>query len=196
LSAIFTEIRTSGTPPRFTNEFLRTTLGFTSSADRATVKILRQLGFIDSNGVPSDRYNAYKENARALADGLRDGWSELFLSNRTIYTKTIAEISRKVASITGANEDISKRMAATFKSLCELADWGESSRGETGAVPSADDEVATTGPGVSADGQRPLAPNTPQGSFELHHDIHLHLPTTSDTAVYRAIFQAIKTELL
>jgi hypothetical protein len=33
-------------------------------------------------------------------------------------------------------------------------------------------------------------------AFRLHHDIHIHLPPTSDVAVYRAIFQAMKSELV
>lgn len=49
--SILEKIQGAGTPPKVTGEFLKT-LGFTSSQDRAFPRILKQLGFVDSNGAP------------------------------------------------------------------------------------------------------------------------------------------------
>jgi uncharacterized protein DUF5343 len=80
LSDIFTSIGTAGTPPKFNNEFLKSTLGFTSSNDRSIIPILRTLGFISPGGEPTQRYNDFKghDGGRALAAGLREGWAQLF----------------------------------------------------------------------------------------------------------------------
>lgn len=54
--------------------------------------------------------------------------------------------------------------------------------GETALVPDQESQGRNGGAGA--------------GLFELHHDVHIHLPATNDVSVYRAIFQAIKAELM
>ncbi|CAM4297034.1 hypothetical protein MB901379_03190 [Mycobacterium basiliense] len=193
IPAIFKEIHTSGTPPKFTAEFLKT-LGFSSSNDRAMIKILRQLGFIDANSVPTERYNDYKghNGSRALAAGLRQGWSELFLSNRDIYKLPVSDIIRRVAPITGTNESISARIANTFQKLCSIADWTEEPQAET---PRQTEDLGT-GDVVQKHDQGDTGETHLSGQLRLHHDIHVHLPPVSDPAVHRAIFHALKSELL
>jgi hypothetical protein len=80
-------------------------------------------------------------------------------------------------------------VSATFAKLCEIADWSGSEptkqdepKDEDGAGSKA--QQVDAGPGLSTG-----------GALQLHRDIHVHLPATSDAAVYRAIFQAIKSEL-
>ena len=60
LPDIFAAIKAAGTPPKFNNEFLKSTLGFTSSNDRSVIAILRKLGFIGSSGEPTQRCNNFK----------------------------------------------------------------------------------------------------------------------------------------
>jgi len=55
--AILEKIKSAATPPRFTHEFLKSNLGFSSSNDRTIIKVLKQLGFLDSNSVPTALYN-------------------------------------------------------------------------------------------------------------------------------------------
>src|SRR3954471_10976203 len=59
LPDIFKSIAGAGTPPKFNNECLTTTLGYTSSNDRAIIPILRKLGFISAGGEPTQRYNDF-----------------------------------------------------------------------------------------------------------------------------------------
>lgn len=195
LPEIFARIKTAGTPPKFHNEFLKSTLGFTSSNDRAVISILRKLGFIDSNGQPTQRYNDYKghEGGRAVAKGLREGWPGLFMADQRIYTKNTEEISKRVVTLTGANEKMSNRIASTFVKLCEIADWTPEAQPEQSSV---NDTPEAEGKGDDLPPQSPATVLSPQSALNLHHDIHIHLPTTSDAAVYRAVFQAIKSELL
>lgn len=192
---ILAAARSAGTPPKFNNEFLKTALGFSSSNDRAIIKILKTLGFISASGEPTQRYRDFKgpHSGKAVAEGLREGWSELFLSNQQIYNQPVNNIARRVSSITGANDQISQRTANTFKKLCSLADWDDTSLETTQS-----DEIA---PETNDENPAPTSrfaeqqPAT-QGLLRLHHDVHIHLPATSDAAVYRAVFQALKAELL
>ncbi len=63
VAAILEKVRGAGTPPKFTGEFVKTTLGFTASQDRSFPRMLKQLRFISNDGVPLARYNEFKASS-------------------------------------------------------------------------------------------------------------------------------------
>ncbi len=185
LKPIMDRIKGAGTPPKFTLEFLKS-LGYTSSTDRPVIGVLKGLSFLTADGVPTDRYNAFRDSARsgaAMAAGLRDGWSAVFLADQSANQRTPAQLTELFKSVSGKGEAVSKKMATTFKSLCELADWSQSN--DTPTPPTVE---------VSAPDEK-QANDRPAG-LALHHDVHVHLPATSDVSVYTAIFRALRAELL
>lgn len=192
LPAIFTKIRNAGSPPRFTIEFLKS-LGFPSSTDRSVIGLLKALGFLTSDGTPTERYNAYRDSNRSgktMAVALRDGWSAVFLVEQRAYEKSPAQLIEIFKSITGKGEAVAKKMASTFKALCGMADWSES-------IETPMEDVSN--PPQKENGQvvETSLPAPKNGSqMTLHHDVHVHLPATSDVSVYTAIFRALKVELL
>jgi hypothetical protein len=60
LAKFLDAIRTAGVPKRVTFEFLKT-LGFTSSNDRPIIGVLKSIGFLDQNGVPTESYKAFRD---------------------------------------------------------------------------------------------------------------------------------------
>jgi hypothetical protein len=198
VSKILDKIRAAATPARFTHDFLKSNLGFSSSNDRAVIKVLRQLDFLSDDGTPKDRYNQFRgqQSGQALAEGLRAGWAPLFLSDEHVYERSNAELIDIVKNVTGSGDAVATKIARTFKALAERADWKASGAGvdPTESATSDDTSLGATGdavPTVAAPITAPLA-----RSFQLHHDIHIHLPPTSDVGVYRAIFKAMKSELM
>jgi len=190
LPDIFGRIKEAGAPTKFTHEFLKSNLGFTSSNDRAVVKLLRHLGFLSGDGVPTDRYHEFRGQVgeRAIAEGLRDGWPDVFLSDQKAHERTPKDLADIFKKLTGQSDPVAKKMATTFKALTKMADWSEAK------VQSPKAEGQTE----REDEKKALKP---RGGVEmrelvLNQDIHLHLPSTSDVSVYRAIFQALKEELL
>lgn len=185
LPSILGKIRAAGTPPKFTLDFLRQNLGYGSSTDRAVIPVLKSLGFLGADGTPTARYNEYRDESRsgrAIATGLREGWADIFLSDQKAHERSSSELVELFKSVSGANEGVAQKMATTFKALTAAADWtAESGVTQTGALDQTEDLNKGTGisPGVT-----------------LHHDIHLHLPPTSDVSVYTAIFRALRSELL
>lgn len=185
---IFDRIREAGTPPKFTHEFLVASLGFTSSQDRGMIKVLKQLGFLASDATPTARYNEYRSAVggdKALAKGLKEGWAPIFLSDQKAHERSSAQLTETFKSVTGSGEAVAAKMASTFKAIAGKADFSGGAETveqvvESGATPDA------TG-GSSEDARRRI---------NLHQDVHVHLPPTSDVAVYRAIFQALRDELL
>jgi hypothetical protein len=77
LPQMFEAIQRAQVPPRFTHDFLRT-LGFKSTNDRSFINVLKGLGFLDANSVPTQAYRDYRDKKAAggvLAKQLRQGLS-------------------------------------------------------------------------------------------------------------------------
>ena len=190
IPAIFAKIRSAGTPPKFTHDFLSATLGFKGSGDRGVIKLLRSMGFLTSDGTPTSRYNDYRSNlegGRAVADGLREAYPGVFLADTGAHERSTTELTEIFKRVSGKGEASALKMASTFKALAALGEW--TSR-----------EIAPTPPAVTAAGGE-AAPERParsasKSTLSLHHDVHIHLPSTSDVSVYTAIFRALKDELL
>jgi hypothetical protein len=183
LPAMLEKIKTAGAPPKFTHEFLKTNLGFSSSSDRTIVGVLKKLGFLTADGTPTARYNEFRDttkSGRAMAVGLREGWAEIFLSDQLAYTRSTGELTGIFKSVTGKAQSVASKMAATFKTLASVGDW------KAAGDPASEEKESA-----------PLEPEEgAKGTLNLHHDIHIHLPATSDVATYTAIFRALREELL
>lgn len=185
LSSILEKMKAAGTPPKFSYEFLKN-LGFTSSNDRSVIKVLKALGFLTADGTPTERYNEFRNAARsrsALDAGLREGWADVFLADQSAGERSSNELIELFKNVTGKGEAVSQKLATTFKTLADAADLTAAAE----MTPATADEPA----GDEAD---PAASQT--SAVLLHHDVHIHLPPSSDVAVYTAIFRALRQELL
>jgi hypothetical protein len=83
-------------------------------------------------------------------------------------------------------------MASTFKALVDAADW--SATPPTPSVKETEVADEKSKPVVIAADERRVDRIT--SGISLNHDIHVHLPPTSDVAVYKAIFRALREELI
>jgi hypothetical protein len=190
--AILDRIRGAGTPPKFNREFLSSSLGFTASQDRGMIKVLKQAGFLTADSTPTPRYNEFKSSStggQALAQGLREGWAPIFLADQRANERTTAQLVDLFKSVTGQGDSVTQKMASTFKALASKADWSTPL-----LEPAAEDGSLGRG---KPNGQEAVLEAQPVSSgINLHQDFHIHLPPTSDVSVYRAIFRALREELL
>ena len=76
---LLAKVRTTGPPAKFTQAHLKT-LGFTSSNDTSLIGVLKFIGFIDSNGIPTPVWNEYRgaKYKQVLASAIRTGYADLF----------------------------------------------------------------------------------------------------------------------
>ena len=110
------------------------------------------------------------------------------------------EVKNKLKTLTqGAKGDrVIESMAKTFKTLCDYAEWSDIS------VISQDDKAVKSCGNITSeiDGtgeQKLLSDNGEKkqsSQFGLHYNIQIHLPETTNMAVYDAIFQSIKKHLM
>jgi hypothetical protein len=179
-------------PERFTYEFLKQ-LGFASSSDRPMLAVLKALRFLSDSGEPLERYRRFRDPAQAgvvLAEALRDAYADVFAVDQRADRLPQQELRGLFARLSGKGESATEKMAATFKTLATRANFDAVAMDDE-VVEVASEPQATPAPAEPAPS---TAPATPQ--LALRHDVHVHLPNTSDVAVFDAIFQSLRNHLL
>ena len=79
-------------------------------------------------------------------------------------------------------------LTMTFRALCDLADWSVVSKEKK--VEAVEDSPVPLSPKES------IPVNVTPANMNLHYNIQIHLPETTNMAVYDAIFQSLKKHLL
>lgn len=185
---IFNRIRDGQAPDRFSLDLLKD-WGFTSSADRAFIPLLKALGFLASDGKPTQRYNDYRDHSRSksvMAAALREAYGDIFLIKETPTPSDRDAIEGKFKSFHNASENVASLMTKTFLALLALADLSKSAA----PIPKAPDESKTP------ESNPPAIHSSQHGSAaSLHYNIQIHLPATKDIEVYNAIFKSLKEHL-
>jgi hypothetical protein len=123
----FDAIQDAQPPERFSLKFLEN-LGFTSTNDRLFIGILKDLGFLNRDGAPQQRYFDFLDRSRAkqvLADGIREMFSELFAINVQANELQLDAVRNKLRTLyAGKKTDlVIGNISKTFRALCDYADF-------------------------------------------------------------------------
>jgi hypothetical protein len=81
---ILNKIIEARTPERFTLDFLETKLGFKGGSSRPIIPLLKRIGFLTDDGVPTEIYRQFRNEStrgKAMANALQIGYSEIFAMN-------------------------------------------------------------------------------------------------------------------
>ena len=194
-AAILAAMQRAGVPERFSFEFLKQ-LGFSSSSDRPMIAVLKALGFLNDGSAPTDRYRSYKDPAIAkavLAQGIRDAYGDVFNVDMEAHAKQTSELAGIFSRLSNKGEAVNQKMATTFKTLATLADF---STGAAVEFATRSTEIPDLPQPVGPSGSEFISDSVGAGVVSLRHDIHVHLPLSTDVAVYDAIFKSLKTNLL
>lgn len=197
IAAYFDAILGAQPPERFSIKFLEN-LGFTSTNDRLFIGILKDLGFLNADGVPQPRYFDFLDRSRSkqvIAAGIHDAYSDLFAINTKADELSATDVKNKLRTLySGKKTDgVIDRIAKTFAALCEYADFSQA------PPPTAKTEVIEdkkkdllphkrTEAGVQA-----LTQAIALDSLQYH--INIVLPETRDQGVYDAIFRSLREHL-
>lgn len=198
LSTVINSLINAKAPERVTNKFLED-LGFKSSNDRLYVGMLKALGLIDANGTPTQRYFEFLDQSRTgeiLAIGIQEAYEDLFNLRKDAQNLSIEEVKNKLKTITqGQKSDkVLILMSNTFKALCDEADWGNKKTitKETQTIQEVKEQEKNTQ--ALNNSQENVKIN--EKNVNLHYNIQIHLPETTNMAVYDAIFQSLKNHIL
>jgi hypothetical protein len=196
LPQILEAIQRAQVPPKFTNPFLQA-LGFKSTNDRAFINVWKGLGFLDGSSTPTEHYKAFRDKAIAkgvLARQIRLAYKGLFGVDENAQNLTAEVIKGKLATLTGKDDTVLKKMAATFKALCKEADFTAADNLPKKTVSPEDPARAAAEVVVESPALDQVTPRLPGLAFS--HTININLPATRDVAVYDAIFKSIREHLL
>lgn len=186
LKAILDKIIEGAPPERFTLEHL-SGIGFPSSNDRAVIPLLKDLGFLSADGIPTQRYLEYRDRSRSkrvLGQALRESYSDLFVINENITKKDKEAVVGKFKSTYGNSDTVADRQAATFFALLDHADIAGSEQPKPSFTPAPNGGEKE---GHPSDGRRPI---------HLNYKIEINLPATRDIEIFNAIFKSIKEHLI
>jgi len=171
-------------PKKVTQEYL-VLVGLKSKADRTMIPVLKAVGLIDGSGIPTQYYGELRDTSKGptiLAGLIRKTYEDLYAT----YGDADAQDNEKLAGFFRVKSPQLGTSAiqfqiATFKALCDFADFKTQSRSDEGQK-----GPLTVAPKVQ------LSENMPG----LHVTIQIHLPETKDPNVYDAIFEAMGRHLM
>lgn len=196
LHKILDKIQNAGVPEVFNIDFLKD-LGFTSSNDRPVIKLLKYLGLLDASGRPQTAYREFVDHTKAkkvLASRLRVAFDDLYLSDKVAHTRTVESLKGWFKTKTGEGDAVAKKIATTFRSLSQYADFSGSP--EPTPAPAADNPPDTPPPLPAAATPLPTVTVPSRTELGLVYRIEIHLPDTQNVETFRAIFKALREELL
>ena len=196
---ILEKIQNARRPERFTQDFLGTKLGHSGGSAKAIIPLLKRMGFLGSDGVPTFLYDQFRNvetQGFAVAEGMKNAFSELFDRNEYIYEMSREKLTGQVVEITGAtrNDRSTTAIVGTFLALKELADF-EYEEPEN-PLPEPKSELPLSP--QSSNNDQNVSPVGNRDNIELRvgYTINLNLPETNDPEVFTAIFKALRENLL
>jgi hypothetical protein len=189
LGTLFQKIASAKIPPKFSHDFLQTTLGLKSTNDRAFIPFLRNLGFLDQSGTPTASYALLKgdKQAAAIAAGVRTAYAPLFTADENANDLSGEKLRSLVAQVAGTDDDMTGRIASTFNALAKLGDFKTDTKPpgeEKNKVKEKEDEG--DGAGAAESGQ------AKKMRTEFHYNIQIHLPANATEETYQNIFNDMR----
>lgn len=202
LQAYFEAMLDAQPPERFSVKFLEN-LGFTSTNDRLFIGILKDLGFLNRDGTPQQRYFDFLDRSRSwqvLADGIREAYADLFAVNIKANEFSVQDAKNKLRTLySGKKTDlVIGNIAKTFRALCDCADFSGAPHVRQ-ELRSSDEPAGEAQPDQESVPRQPHdeAP-PPSGKIRvsgLQYHINIVLPETRDQAVFDAIFKSLRDHL-
>ncbi|MFW9875915.1 MAG: DUF5343 domain-containing protein [Candidatus Thorarchaeota archaeon] len=197
ISSYFDAILNAEAPERFSSKYLES-LDFKSTNDRAFIGILKEIKFLDADGVPTKRYFEFldrSQSKKVLAEAIREAYSDLFTVNKEAHKLKLEEVKNKLRTLySGSKKDtIIGRIASTFTALCEYADF----KGQkTKEYKKKEIEVSKKHSAEQGEEPKRIEQKKPHITLDsLQYHINIVLPETRDQAVYDAIFKSLRDHL-
>lgn len=196
VQAIMAKIIEGTAPEKFTNAHLKK-IGFGASNDRTMVPLLKDLGFLSAEGVPTQRYHDYRNTARSkqvLGETLKEAYTEIFHITANPTQSDKLAIAGLFKSTHNVSDQVAGFMANTFLVLLEIADIAPKSEPKK---ESAKQQVLKQSKESKSSLENVPQPVIPQQMIpNLRYNIEIHLPATKEIEVYNAIFKSLKEHLL
>lgn len=190
------KIKAAATPERVTQDFITTKLQIKGGTGAALIPYLKKIGFVASDGSPTDIYKQFRNHATAgaaVAAAVKTGYNALEQVNEYFYELNDKDLLALIIQVTGVEEgnQVAKLTLSTLKTLKAFANFGakESDQKNDAKDPAASKELGDDKESAKGGGSR-------RRGINLSYTINLNLPATTDQAVFNAIFRSLKEHLV
>ena len=199
IGKFFETLRQGQAPQKFTRQFLKD-IDFKSSNHMQFIPLLKGLGFLTSDGSPTERYKQFLDITkwkRILGEAVREAYSDIFVSKAKPGNSDRDMIAGKFKSTYNLSDTVADRAARTFLALLSLSDpdvvFGDT-KADTSTKHDSSSEASNTTPSFTTlSNHQPAIQKLPIG---LQYNIQIHLPATKDIEVYNAIFKSLREHVI
>ena len=195
LGEFFSKIRDAQAPDKFGHQNLKD-LGYKSNNHRPFIPLMKSLGFLSSDGSPTQRYHDYRNHSKSkeiMGDALKEAYSDIFLIKSSPTEKDRDLVQGKFKSYHNASDNVAKLHTNTFYALLDIADLNHDIKPKVVVEAKPEEKTSST---KSKPEATTLPPILPASTVGLHYNIQIHLPATKDVEVYNAIFKSLKDHLI
>jgi len=191
IGKILDKIKEAGTPDNFNPDFLSTKMGFKGGNYRTFISWAKKTGLLNADGTPTQLYKSFRNptsSKTSVAQAIKNGYTELYSRNEYCHELDKKGFKGLVMEATGEPHDskVVEFIVSTFFNAKALADFdakpGENEKEEAPLKRIVDQEADRT--------------EIKRVHLGLNYTINLVLPKTDDPAVYNAIFQSLRENLL
>lgn len=125
IKLLLDKIRGVGIPSKATVQWLKT-MGFKSSNDTTLLGMLKAVGLVDGSNIPTSAWSSYRgsKHREVLGEAIQRGYAELFAVYPDAWQRSNTDLEHVFATSTSAGKQVISKTVASFKALCECADFG------------------------------------------------------------------------
>jgi hypothetical protein len=185
-------IKKAETPSRVTQDFVKTILKIHGGSGNQIASFLKKLGFVNSDGTPSDLYKKFRNDTTsgiAILEALKTGYAPLYRRNEYMHKLGDDDLRGLIIEETGQGKD-SNVPGLIVAAISAIKKFITEDKSRKDNVILNDKEADTT----IIEQEIPIPIR--RHSMNLSYTINLNLPPTSDISVFNAIFKALKDNLL
>ncbi len=188
IKPLLAKIQTVGIPPTVTQKWLKT-IGFTSSNDGSLIGVLKQIGFVDQGGAPTDRWSQYRgpKSKQVLGSAIKGGYADLYAIYPDADRRTRQELEGVFGTSTKGGKEVISKLVSTFRQLADEAIF------EEGDEPPASTLVSA--PALHAPVAGASQSAAASGSPSLHIDVQIHISADSGPEQIDQIFASMAKHL-
>ena len=149
--------------------------------------MLKFVGIVESNGVPSDNWTSLrdrKNGPKVLGELIKKSYEDLFNLYPDANEQNTETLKNFFSSQTTVGEASIRNILGTFQNLCRIADFEKPSQR---AANSPEVEVfEAKNPNIKSN----IYPVS-KGKTEVHFNIQIHVPGDQSSEVYESLFKSL-----
>jgi len=192
---ILEKIKEAATPESFSQDYLKTKLGFNGANYLTFISWAKKCNLLNSDGTPTQLYKQFRNpttSGQSIATAIKQGYTELYSRNEYCHELDKKAFKGLVMEATGEAHDNAKveRIVSTFFNVKTLADF------DAKPVQNEKEDVKKEERKENDEMQQHKETNSGRVKLGLNYTINLVLPKTDDPAIYNAIFKSLKENLL